>query len=166
MFKTVRRCIAIAWNSSQKLYCDLGVITLQKYCLENKLLIQRKQTTPRVVFLWFFGLSPNSKHSHATFIPLLQGSPGYVVMTTITGASTLFSLYGTIVIVRAATPFLKQYRISMKFASFQLVLVLMNIQNLVFSILARYDLPSCIGSRGPEVRGSSRWILLLYFRAF
>lgn len=116
--------------------------------------------------LWYFGLSPNSKHSHATFIPLLQGSPGYVVMTAITGASTLFSLYGTIVIVRAATPFLQQYRISMKFASFQLVLVLMNIQNLVFSILARYDLPSCIGSRGPEVRGSSRWILLLYFRAF
>lgn len=90
------------------------------------------------------------------FIPKQTGSTSYLYITIVTVISTLFSLYGTMVIFRASKLHLKQYMLMLKYMSFKILLVLINVQNLVFGILAAFDLPECIGTRGPKVRGSCK----------
>jgi hypothetical protein len=46
--------------------------------------------------------------------------------------------------------------------SFQLVLVFVNLQSFVISILAANGIPPCDGSRGPLLRGSSEYIKSQY----
>ncbi|XP_053394244.1 organic solute transporter subunit alpha-like [Mercenaria mercenaria] len=84
----------------------------------------------------------------------LGGSTSYLYITIVTVISTLFSMYGTMVIYRASLLHLKQYSLALKYMSFKLLLVISNLQNIVFGILALFDLPECIGTRGPKVRGS------------
>ncbi|KAH3874739.1 hypothetical protein DPMN_037992 [Dreissena polymorpha] len=96
--------------------------------------------------LWFDGIYKQDLTSPAS---------AYLYITTITVISALFSMYGTIVICRATSPFLKSYRIGVKFFSLQLLLITSTIQSLVFNILATHGIPGCIASRGPAVRDNA-----------
>ena len=77
-------------------------------------------------------------------------------ISILSGISTLLSMYGLIVIYRATRDHMKHQIISMKFIAVQVAVILSNIQTLVFGIMARYDVPPCIQSRGPKVRASSK----------
>ncbi|XP_053394243.1 organic solute transporter subunit alpha-like isoform X2 [Mercenaria mercenaria] len=79
----------------------------------------------------------------------------YVYITVVSTISTLLSMYGLIVIFGASRLHLKHYHLTLKFISLQVVIILVELQRLVFSILAERDIPECIGSRGSRVRGES-----------
>ncbi|XP_052766561.1 organic solute transporter subunit alpha-like [Mya arenaria] len=84
-----------------------------------------------------------------------SASSTYIYITAVTSISLIFSMYGSGVIYRAVAPCLTNYRITAKFVSIKLLLIVSNIQTLVFSILAANDQPPCLGSRGPIARGSA-----------
>ncbi|KAH3874740.1 organic solute transporter subunit alpha-like [Dreissena polymorpha] len=86
---------------------------------------------------------------------LISADTSYIYIMVLTSVSTLFSLYGTFVVHRASAPHLQQYRIMNKFLSIQLVLVLSNMQGLLFSSLAANGIPGCIQSRGPIPRANA-----------
>ncbi|WAR19095.1 OSTA-like protein [Mya arenaria] len=88
-------------------------------------------------------------------VDLDSASSTYIYITAVTSISLIFSMYGSGVIYRAVAPCLTNYRITAKFVSIKLLLIVSNIQTLVFSILAANDQPPCLGSRGPIARGSA-----------
>ena len=88
----------------------------------------------------------------------LQTSPtsAALYISVLSGISTLLSMYGMIVIYRATVSYMKHQKLTIKFISVQMTVVLINIQTLVFGVMARYDVPPCLHSRGPKVRASSK----------
>jgi len=82
-------------------------------------------------------------------------------ITVLTTISTLVSMYGSSVIHQAVAPYLLHFRSTVKFTSIQLVLVLSNIQGLVFAILVSNNIPPCTSTRGPLVRSSSKHDILI-----
>ncbi|KAL4236227.1 hypothetical protein ACF0H5_004614 [Mactra antiquata] len=83
-----------------------------------------------------------------------SSSSSYLYITILTVISTLVSMYGTVVIYRATRDHLKQYHLHLKYISFKVMLVLINLQSLIFGILAIFDIPECVGTRGTKVRAS------------
>ncbi|XP_045159606.2 organic solute transporter subunit alpha-like [Mercenaria mercenaria] len=90
----------------------------------------------------------------------------YVYITVVSAISTLLSMYGLIVIFRASRLHLKHYHLALKFVPLQATIILVNLQRLVFSILAERDIPECIGSRGSRVRGENLHNALLVVETF
>ncbi|KAK3089998.1 hypothetical protein FSP39_008313 [Pinctada imbricata] len=80
--------------------------------------------------------------------------------------STLFGMYGLIVIFRNTANRLTDYRVRVKFVSLQLAFVLLNLQSLIILTLARYDIPACKGVRGSIVRGYRTHYFLLILEFF
>jgi len=91
-----------------------------------------------------------------TYSPQTGPTHAYLYITILTAVSTLSSMYGSTVLYRAMAPSLPNSRMAAKFSSIKTLLVLINLQNLVFSILAANDLPPCWHDRGPYVRGSGK----------
>ncbi|XP_060588885.1 organic solute transporter subunit alpha-like [Ruditapes philippinarum] len=87
-------------------------------------------------------------------------------MSILMSIRTLLSLYGTMVIYRASRDHLKMYLLWMKFTAFYTLFILGNIQTLIFSILSNYDLPECVSTRGPKVRGNAMNHSLIVLEAF
>lgn len=142
--------------------CILKPITLSKRALLVLKLfaLQVAVIRPILVFiaavLWTDGKYQTS----------MDGSSSYIYITVITAVSTMFSMYGTVAIVRGCRLHLQQYSLYMKFNSFYLMVVLINIQNLVFGILGSFNIPGCIGSRGSKVRASSMQHAILVMESF
>ena len=84
------------------------------------------------------------------------------VISIFSSASTLLGIWGLGIVYRSTRHKLPMFRIGLKFASFQLVLVFVNLQSFVISILAANGIPPCDGSRGPLLRGSSEYIKSQY----
>jgi len=80
------------------------------------------------------------------------------VISIFSSASTLLGIWGLGIVYRSTRHKLPMFRVGLKFASFQLVLVFVNLQSFVISILAANGIPPCDGSRGPLLRGSSEYI--------
>ena len=78
----------------------------------------------------------------------------YIILATV--VSTLFAMYGLVVMVKATEEILKKHRIRMKFLVLQLVLICTNLQSAILAIFNRFDLPPCRGAIGSKVRGSSK----------
>ncbi|XP_052766564.1 organic solute transporter subunit alpha-like [Mya arenaria] len=89
-----------------------------------------------------------------------------IYITVITTISTMLSIYGSLVVHRAAAPYLASFNCGIKWTCIQLVVILPNIQGLIFSILVANDLPPCENTRGPLVRGASLNHFLLVVEMF
>lgn len=68
-------------------------------------------------------------------------------------ASTLVGIWGLAVTYRSTRAKLEEYRIGIKFACLQFVLIFMNVQFAIIGLLARNDIPACEGTRDSRVRG-------------
>lgn len=74
--------------------------------------------------------------------------------TNLTGMiSTIAGIWGIAIIYRSTRPKLPAYRIGLKFIGLQLVLIFLNLQFGIISLLARNDIPECSGTRDSLVRG-------------
>lgn len=87
-------------------------------------------------------------------------------MSVITVASTMFSLYGTAVIVRGSTLYLQKYSLALKYWSFNLMVVLVNLQKVLFAILRAFGIPGCKESRSTKFRGSAMHNFILVIETF
>ena len=89
---------------------------------------------------------------------LLQTSPtsAALYISVLSGISTLLFVYGIFVIYGATVCYMKHRKFTMKFFALQIPVVLFNIQTHVFGVMARYDVPPCLHSRGSKVRAASK----------
>lgn len=88
----------------------------------------------------------------------------YIILATV--ISTLFAMYGLVVMVKASEKILKKHRIRMKFIVLQLVLIFTNLQSAIISIFYRFNLPPCRGVIGTKVRGSVIQHMMLVLEMF
>ncbi|CAC5386318.1 OSTALPHA [Mytilus coruscus] len=88
----------------------------------------------------------------------------YTNLTSI--ISTVTGIWGIAIIYRSTRSKLPAYRIGIKFISLQLVLIFLNLQFGIISLLARNDIPECAGTRDSLVRGYRLHHTMLVYEAF
>lgn len=93
--------------------------------------------------------------SNGMYVAGDQNSPTHAVFYTnwLSVASTLVGIWGLAVTYRSTRAKLEEYRIGIKFACLQFVLIFMNVQFAIIGLLARNDIPACEGTRDSRVRG-------------
>jgi hypothetical protein len=78
----------------------------------------------------------------------------FLYLNLLTAISTLFALYGLMILVTASQKILEKHRIKLKFLMLQFVLVFTNLQTAVFGVFIRFKMPPCKDVYGTRVRAS------------
>ncbi|XP_045159597.2 organic solute transporter subunit alpha-like [Mercenaria mercenaria] len=78
----------------------------------------------------------------------------FLYLNLLTAVSTLFALYGLMILVTASQKILEKHRIKLKFMMLQFVLIFTNLQTAIFGIFIRFKMPPCEHEYGTRVRAS------------
>lgn len=130
----------------------LPKITLTKKSLYYIQLLALQVAIVRPLLLFIAAvLWTDGKYVQGEFDP----SSASLYIAIISAISTLSSMYGMLVIFRAAKRHMKAQKLGMKFFAIKLPVIILNAQTHVFGLLAKLDVLECIKSRGPKVRASN-----------
>ncbi|CAG5122723.1 unnamed protein product [Candidula unifasciata] len=90
----------------------------------------------------------------------------YPYLNAVALISSLLALFGQHVFFKLCKDLLKPDYLVAKYLALQLVIVCCQLQDGVFTILARFDLPVCVGILTTAVRGNEMLQMLLVFEMF
>ena len=90
------------------------------------------------------------------YIIQFDPSTASLYIAILSAISTLSSMYGMLVIFRAAKEYMKPRRLGLKFFAIKLTVIILNIQTQIFGLLAKFDVLPCKLSRGGKIRASSK----------
>ncbi|XP_041360108.1 organic solute transporter subunit alpha-like [Gigantopelta aegis] len=141
--------------------CPTITITRRNFNRIRVMVVQVTFVRPVVMFiaaaLWTDGRYTKGGFSGA-------GAASYI--NVISSVSTLTAMYGLILVYRASRKHLANFHLMPKFINLQLVLMFSSLQQLIFTTLQKYNLPSCRGHLSTPALGNAMNHMILIGEMF
>ncbi|XP_067679644.1 organic solute transporter subunit alpha-like [Haliotis asinina] len=130
-------------------FCCPKIAVNKKNLLRLKLTVLQFAVIRPILVLVTAALWADNKYIRGAMLP----TQPFLYTNLLNGASTLTAVYGSILLFEATRKQLQAFHVIPKFISLQVVLVISDLQTLVFDLLAGNHLPPCTDTLPSNARG-------------